>query len=78
MTVKGRNKAKNNDGYQIQYKHNGKTRKVLVKGKKSVTKTFKNLRSGKTFKVRMRAYKKVDGRTYYGKYGKWKTLKKVK
>ncbi len=78
VTVKGRNGAKDNDGYQIQYKQNGKTRKVIVKGKRSVTKTFKNLRSGKTFKVRMRAYKKVGNVTYYGKYGKWKTLKRVK
>ena len=78
VTVKGRNKAKDNTGYQIQYKHNGKTKKILVKGRRSITKTFKNLRSGKTFKVRMRAYKKVKGRTYYGRYGKWKTLKKVR
>jgi hypothetical protein len=78
VTIKGSNGAKDNTGYQIQYKHNGKTRKVSVKGKKSVTKTFKSLRSGKTFKVRMRAYKKVNGVTYYGKYGKWKTLKRVR
>ena len=78
VTIKGSNGAKDNDGYQFQYKHNGKTRKVRVKGRKSVTKTIKKLKSGKSFKVRMRAYKKVGGVTYYGKYGKWKTLKKVK
>lgn len=78
VTIKGGNKAKDNNGYQIQYKHNGKTRKILVKGRKSITKTFKNLRSKKPFKVRMRAYKKVGGKIYYGKYGKWKTLKKVR
>ncbi len=78
VTIKGSNGEKDNDGYQFQYKHNGKTRKVRVKGRKSVTKTIKKLKSGKSFKVRMRAYKKVGGVTYYGKYGKWKTLKKVK
>ena len=75
VTVKGRNKAKNNDGYQIQYKHNGKTRKVSVKSRKSVTKTFKKLKSGKKFRVRIRAYKKTGGTVYYGKYSKWKSCK---
>ena len=78
VTIKGSNGAKDNSGYQILYKHNGKTRKVSVKGRKSVTKTFKKLKSGKAFKVKIRAYKKVDGVTYYGKYGKWKTLKRVR
>ncbi len=78
VTIKGSNGAKDNSGYQILYKHNGKTRKVSVKGRKSVTKTIKKLKSGKAFKVKIRAYKKVDGVTYYGKYGKWKTLKRVR
>lgn len=78
VTVKSDNAAKGNDGYQIQYKHNGKTKKADVKGSKSITRTFKNLKSGKNFKVRIRAYKKTGGITYYGDYSNWKTLKKVK
>ncbi|MCI9198357.1 MAG: hypothetical protein HFH55_10765 [Lachnospiraceae bacterium] len=78
VTLKSNNTAKGNDGYQIQYKHNGKTKKVTLKSKKSITKTFKNLKSGKNFKARIRAYKKADGKTYYGKYSKWKTVKKVR
>ena len=78
VTVKFSNIAKENDGYQIQYKHNGEMKVVEITDKKAVAKTFKKLESGKPFKVRIRAYKKVDGKTYCGNYGKWKTLKKVK
>ncbi len=78
VTVKSNNAAKGNDGYQLQYKHNGKTKKVTIKSKNPITKTFKNLKSKKSFKARIRAYKKADGKTYYGKYSKWKTLKKVR
>lgn len=78
VTITGTNGANDNDGYQIQYKHNGKTRTVKAPGKKSITRTFKNLKSRKDFKVRMRAYKKVKGETYYGIYSKWRTLKKVR
>ena len=75
VTIKGSNGAKDNSGYQILYKHNGKTRKVSVKSRKSVTKTFKKLKSGKKFRVRIRAYKKTGGTVYYGKYSKWKSCK---
>ena len=38
-------------------------------------KTIKSLKSGKTYKVKVRAYKVVDGKTYNGTYS---TVKKVK
>ena len=78
VTLKSTSKANGNDGYQIQYKHNGKNKKVSVKSSKAITKIFKNLKSGKAFKARIRAYKKVGNKTYYGKYSPWKTLKKVR
>ena len=78
VTIKSANGASDNTGYQIQYKHNKKTRTVKAAGRKTVTKTFRNLNSGKNFKVRVRAYKKVKGVVYYGNYSKWKTIKKVK
>lgn len=78
VTVKINVAAKENDGYQFQYKHNGKTKKIKVASQKAATKTFKKLKSGKTFKVRVRAYKKVEKKTYYGSYSEWKTLKAVK
>ena len=78
VTVKSTINAKGNDGYQIQYKHNGKTKTVKIPAKKAVTRTFKKLRSGKDFKVRLRAYKKNGGVVYYGNYCKWKALKRVR
>ena len=38
-------------------------------------KTVKKLKSGKTYQVKVRAYKAVDGKTYYGTYS---AVKKVK
>ena len=70
--------AKGNDGYQFQYKHNGKTKNIKVISRKAAIKIFKKLKSGKKFEVRIRAYKRVGKKAYYGKYSKWKVLKKVK
>ncbi len=78
VTIQSDATAKGNDGYQIQYKHNGKNAVVKVPGKKSITKTFKQLKSGKNFKIRIRAFKKVGGQIYYGSYSEWKSIKKVK
>ena len=78
VTIKSSKATKGNDGYQIQYKHNGRTKKVKVKSSKALTKTLGNLKSGKNFKARIRVYKKVDGTTYYGNYSGWKTVKKVR
>lgn len=80
VIVKSKAVAKDNDGYRIQYKQNGKTNIIEVSGQNTGTKTFtfKNLKSGKNFKVKICAYKKVDGKTYYGNYSKWKTLKRVR
>ncbi|MCI9389386.1 MAG: hypothetical protein HFH54_06895 [Lachnospiraceae bacterium] len=78
VTIKSDATTIGNDGYKIQYKHNGKTDTVKIVSKKALTKTFKNLRSGKAFKARICAYKKVDGKVYYGDYSKWKTVKKVR
>lgn len=77
VIIKSNSVAKGNDGYQFQYKYAGKIKKADVKSKKTAVLKLK-LKSGRNFKVRVRAYKKVAGKVYYGKFGKWKTLKKVK
>ena len=67
-------------GYQITYATNSK----FTKGKKVVnttkrTKTIKKLKKGKTYYVRVRAYKKDStGRKVYGKYSKVKKVKITK
>ncbi len=47
---------------------------MTVKGGKQVSLTVKKLASGKTYSVKVRAWKKVNGKKYYGK---WSKAKKV-
>lgn len=76
VVVKSATTTAGNNGYQIQYVNNGVTKRVgVTTSKKSVTRTLKNLTSGKNVKVRIRAYKKVDGKTIFGPYCNWKTVK---
>lgn len=65
-----------NDGYQIQYKNKGIIRTISVKtSKRFVIKTLTGLKSGTKVQVRIRAYKKVGGKTIYGPYSNWKSTK---
>ena len=62
--------------FQIQYRAKGtKNWKSLKTSKKSVT--IKNLRSGKKYQVRVRAFKKASGTTYYGAWSEVKSTKKI-
>lgn len=63
------------DGYQIQYglKKNFKGAKSITK--KNNTVTIKKLKIKKTYYVRVRVYKKIAGKTYYGKWSSRKTIK---
>ena len=86
MNTKGKNlvvrysKVSGAKGYQITYATNSK----FTKGKKVVnttkrTKTIKKLKKGKTYYVRVRAYKKDStGRKVYGKYSKVKKVEITK
>ena len=76
-TVKWKNQ-KNCDGYQIVYsrKKNFKNKKsVYVKGKGKKTYTIKKLTRKKTYYVKMRTYKVINGKKAYGK---WSKVHKVK
>ena len=68
-------KASEADGYQIQYAPNKKFKKAKSKTVKSTSVTLKKLQKKKTYFVRVRAYKAVDGKKAYGK---WSSVKKVK
>ena len=67
------------DGYQIQYAENAK----FTVGKKNVTISKKGvpshmiskLKKGRKYYVCIRAYKKIDGKKWYGA---WSKVKKVK
>ena len=64
-------------GYQLQYATkksfaNKVTKTIQLKKN---TKVIKKLKKGKTYYFRVRSYKKVDGKTYYGTYSKVKKVK---
>ena len=72
-------KVKNVDGYQLQYSTNKKFKKnkktVNIKKAKTVKKKVKKLKAKKTYYVRIRAYKTINGKK---QYSKWSKVKKVK
>ena len=78
LTVKWK-KGSGIDGYEIQYslkKDFSKPQKATVKGEKTTKTVIKKMKKG-TWYVRIRAYKKSGGKTYYSAWSK--TLsKKVK
>lgn len=78
MTVNWK-KVNSITGYQVQYATNkGMTqnRKTVTVAKASATgRSITKLKSKKIYYVRVRAYKKVKGKTYYSK---WSSIKKVK
>lgn len=63
-------------GYQIYWAKDKKFKKVVAKttirGRSKVTYTGKNFTKGKKYYVRVRAYKKAGGKTYYGP---WSNIK---
>lgn len=65
-------------GYQVQWRKSSKFSSSLskkVKGADATSTTIKKLSSKRKYYVRVRAYKVVNGKTYYGK---WSTAKSVK
>lgn len=63
-------------GYQIYWAKDKKFKKVVAKtttkGRSKVTYTGKNFTKGRKYYVRVRAYKKAGGKTYYGA---WSNIK---
>lgn len=62
-------------GYEIVYSYNGKSKKVDVKKNSTTSATIKKLKRKKTYSVKIRAYKKIDGKKIYGDYSKVKKIK---
>ena len=69
------NKVSGASGYQIYYasSKDGDYKKLKSTTALSYKKT--GLKSGKTYYFKVRAYKKVDGKTVYGAFGKIKSVK---
>jgi len=66
------------DGYQLQYglkKNFRSAKKVTVRKAATLKKVLKNLKKGKTYYVRIRTWKKVDGKNFWSA---WSGAKKAK
>lgn len=78
MTVTWK-RNKKADGYQITYAQSKNFKKakknVMIKKNKTTKKVIKNLKSGKKYYVKVRAYKKSGNKKIYGAYSKVKTIK---
>lgn len=71
-------KDKKADGYQVQYSTDKKFKKNVKSvnvSKKSTKATVKKLKKRKTYRVRVRSYKKINGKKYYSEWGKVKSVK---
>jgi uncharacterized repeat protein (TIGR02543 family) len=66
------------NGYQIQYRIQGKKWTTKKAGAKAISLTVKKLQKGKKYDIRVRAYKKVGGSNYYGPWSKIRKTGKVK
>ena len=71
-------KDKKADGYQVQYSTDKKFKKNVKSvnvSKKSTKATVKKLKKRKTYRVRVRSHKKINGKKYYSGWGKVKSVK---
>lgn len=74
LTVRWK-KAVGASGYQIQYAASRSMRGSRTVSTSALTRTLSGLKKGSTYYVRIRAYKKVSGKTYYGA---WSSVKNAK
>ena len=63
-------------GYQIQYAASRSMRGSRTVSASALTRTLSGLKKGSTYHVRIRAYKKASGKTYYGAWSSVKNVKK--
>lgn len=74
LTVRWK-KAAGASGYQIQYAASRSMRGARTVSASALTRTLSGLKKGSTYYVRIRAYKKVSGKTYYST---WSSVKNAK
>jgi len=78
-SVKWKKQSKQTDGYEIQYSTKKDFSKAVrtkrITGRKKTSAVIKKLKAKKTYYVRIRTWKKVNGERYYSL---WSSAKKVK
>lgn len=72
VTIK---KVSNATGYQIKYSTKKSFKNAKTVKTTKTTYTIKKLKKKKTYYVKVRAYRKVNGKTYYGSYSAVKKIK---
>ena len=78
LTVAIKKQTKQVTGYQIQYSTNKKftsAKTKTISSYKTTKTTIKGLKHKKTYYVRVRTYKTVNGKKYYSAWSKYKTQK---
>lgn len=65
-------KVKGATGYVVKLSNSNKFKKVITKKVKKANCVIKNIKVNKKYYIKARAYKKIDGKTYYGK---WSAIK---
>ena len=78
ITIKWKQQTLQTKGYEISYslKKNMKSAKTIkISNTKTTSKTVKNLKSKKTYYIRIRTYKKVNGKMYVSSWSKVKSVK---
>ena len=78
VTMSSKPSKKGGTYYQIQYRVKGSSKWKTVNKKKGNKVVIKKLKTGKKYQIRVRAYKTVSGKKYYGAWSKVKTSKKIK
>lgn len=78
-TIKIRwNKDAQVTGYEIRYASDKKFKKgkksIYIKNNKICSKTIKKLKKGQKYYIKIRGYKVIDGKRYYGNYSKVKAV----
>ena len=65
------------DGYQIRYATNSdfkNSKSIYVKDGDTLSKTIKDLKKGKRYYVKVRAYNNYEDSKVFGKWSKWKSI----
>lgn len=78
FTVKWNKKTEQVTGYQVRYSTSSKFSSYATKtvsSNKTISKTYRGLKDNKTYYVKVRTYKKVDGTPYYSG---WSAVKKIR
>lgn len=77
VTVYWKKQTRLTTGYQIRYASNKKfhsSRYVTIKSNKTTAKTITMKRSKKRYYIKIRTYKRIDGKRYYSSWSKKKSI----